>query len=93
VATSTFYDSGALAITSTGDWKIDTGCTVNTTTTWKCTTGVLSTQAGVPVAKTATINATSTEALVLKITGSGTNANDVILERYTLEWCQSPAAT
>lgn len=83
--TTTIYDSGVLAIISAESWVLHGTITRSGSASQKCDV-VVTTSSSVLVAKAVYTAATESLAssVTLTITGQGTNANDVVGERFNV---------
>lgn len=80
---TTFYDSSTLAITTANTWLIRGTIARSALAAQKCDLTIV-TSSSVLVAKAARANAAEAmdAVVLLLLTGNGTNANDVVLERF-----------
>lgn len=87
LGTTTIFDTGPLAITGASSWRIS-GTIIRTgASAGKCVVDFEGSFAGTPAFPLYTaITETLTNALTLKLTLNGTNANDTVAEFYKEKW-------
>lgn len=80
---TTIYDSGSLAITTANSWSLRGSVTQVSATSQKCEV-TITTSSSVLVASTTYLTAAETLSgiVVLRVRGNGTNANDVLGQRW-----------
>lgn len=86
-------DSGSLAITSANTWRLSSNCYRDSPSSVKCSTILSSSATGALTALSqyATVTGlTLSNAQVYKITGNGTNANDVTAEVWKVAFDPAP---